>query len=160
MSIRRRDLRIGLLAAGAVLAIGLAGCAETPVGPTVAVWPAPGKPFAVFQADEAACRQYAAGDADTRAANNSAAARTAVGTVVGAAAGALIGDSSGAAGVGAGIGLLAGSAAGAQASERGTWSAQRRYNIAYEQCMYAKGNQVPGAPRSYYAPLPPPPGGG
>jgi hypothetical protein len=39
---------------------------------------------------------------------------------------------------------------------------QRRYDVAYTQCMYAKGNQVPmrGVPRSrpaYATPAPPPP---
>ena len=34
--------------------------------------------------------------------------------------------------------------------------AQRRYDIAYQQCMYAKGNQLPGSAYRYRAtPLPP-----
>jgi hypothetical protein len=39
--------------------IAAAGCVMQPVGPAVAVRPAPGKPFIVFQQDDAACRQYA-----------------------------------------------------------------------------------------------------
>ena len=35
------------------------------------------------------------------------------------------------------------------------YEAQRRYDIAYVQCMYARGNQVPG--RTAYR-APPPPG--
>jgi hypothetical protein len=38
----------------------LAGCMALPVGPSVAVMPAPGKPFEVVVADETLCRQYAA----------------------------------------------------------------------------------------------------
>ncbi len=136
-------------------AAGLIGCAQMPTGPTVAVWPAPGKPLEVFRAEDLYCRQYAAAVVNPSAANASAVAHAAVGTAVGAAAGALIGDSGRAAGVGAGIGLLAGSASGAEVSAGGTWTAQRQYNVAYEQCMYAKGNQIPGAPQPAYPPPPP-----
>jgi hypothetical protein len=38
----------------------LAGCVSLPVGPSVAVMPAPGKPFEVFVADETVCRCAAA----------------------------------------------------------------------------------------------------
>jgi hypothetical protein len=37
---------------------------------------------------------------------------------------------------------------------------QWRYDIAYQQCMYAKGNQIPAvvrAPQSRYTAPPPPP---
>ena len=47
-------------------------------------------------------------------------------------------------------------AAGRQSTSR---SLQRRYDVSYMQCMYAKGHQVPGtssAPQSSY--VPPPPG--
>jgi GNAT superfamily N-acetyltransferase len=40
---------------------------------------------------------------------------------------------------------------------RSTEQVQRRYDAAYEQCMYAKGNQVPGvAPRPTMTAPPPP----
>jgi hypothetical protein len=39
----------------------LAGCATTPVGPTVRVMPGPYKPFEVFQRDQFECTQYADG---------------------------------------------------------------------------------------------------
>ncbi|MGH8127889.1 MAG: YMGG-like glycine zipper-containing protein [Gammaproteobacteria bacterium] len=152
---------IGVVAAvGAGLGcLALAGCASAPTGPTVAVWPSPGKPFSVFQAEDAACRQYAAGAINPNAANNTAVKRAALGTALGAAAGLLIGDSARGVGIGAGAGLLVGSASGSNASESGNWTAQRQYNIAYEQCMYSKGNQIPGAPQPAYTPPPPPPGG-
>jgi hypothetical protein len=40
------------------------------------------------------------------------------------------------------------------------WEAQRRYDNSYQQCMYSKGNQIPGVmrePRRGYGPPPPPP---
>ncbi|HQP55162.1 MAG TPA: hypothetical protein PLN83_03555, partial [Syntrophorhabdus sp.] len=41
------------------------------------------------------------------------------------------------------------------------WELQRQYDIAYSQCMYAKGNQVPGVvkrqPQADVPPPPPPP---
>jgi uncharacterized protein YceK len=36
------------------------------------------------------------------------------------------------------------------------WEAQRRYDIAYQQCMYANGNVIPGT-RRVQRTLPPPP---
>ena len=47
--------------------------------------------------------------------------------------------------VGAGSGLLGGTISGASAGQGYAWEAQRRYDIAYQQCMYAKGNQVAGS---------------
>ncbi len=39
------------------------------------------------------------------------------------------------------------------------WMMQRRYDIAYQQCMYSRGNMIPGAspPPGGSAPPPPPP---
>jgi hypothetical protein len=135
-----------------------AGCASQPTAPTVRVLPAPNKPFQVFQEEDAYCRHYAstqvAGDADK--ANNDQLLDTGVGAVIGAGLGAVIGGGRGAA-VGAGVGAVGGTAVGADQGQRKQWSAQKRYDYAYEQCMYSKGNQIPGA---YYAPpnyAPPPP---
>jgi len=146
-----------VLAAAGLAALALGGCADMPTGPTVAVWPAPGKPFEVFRADDNYCRQYAAVMVNPSDANKAAFRNAAIGTAVGAAAGVLIGDSGRAAGVGAGAGLLVGSASASDTSMRSSWTLQRQYNIAYEQCMYSKGNQVPGAPAPpAYVPPPPP----
>ena len=139
-----------------LVAAGLAGCASVPTGPTVAVMPAPGKPFEVFQADDAVCRQYAASAAGVnanQAASSNMAGSMALGTAVGAAAGALAGGHHGA-GVGAAGGLVVGTMAGSEQAGYGLSDAQHRYNIAYMQCMYAKGNQVPGYGRP--AAVPPP----
>ena len=75
----------------------LAGCADLPNEPTVAVMPPPYKPFEVFQADEQACKAYG---------------RQVV--------------------------------AQPEGNDYNYYYPQYRFNIAYEQCMYSKGNQVPG----------------
>lgn len=149
-------------------ALVLGGCATVPTGPSVMVLPAQGKPFEVFQADDAVCRQWAAqqiGATPGVTANQNTAIGALVGTAIGAGLGAAIGSASGNAGagaaIGAGAGLLGGAATGANADQVYGWEAQRRYDNAYQQCMYAKGNQIPGAMqqtrRGYGAPPPPPP---
>jgi len=132
----------------------LAGCVTPPPkGPSVAVMPAPGKPFEIFEAEENQCRQYAdksiGGTSAAQAATDAQIKSIAAGTVLGAAAGALSGGHEGA-GSGAGFGMLAGAALGAGSGEYSGSDVQRRYDIAYEQCMYAKGNQLPQS--SYYRP--------
>jgi len=80
---------------------------------------------------------------------------------LGAAIGAASGNPGTGAAIGAGTGLLGGTAVGAGSGQAYGWEAQRRYDIAYQQCMYAKGNQIPGGEqrsrRTYPAPPPPPP---
>jgi len=135
-----------LVIASALLLI--AGCASVPTGPSVLVLPGSGKHFEQFRSDDSECRQYAqqqlgGGGAD-QAAVGAGVRSAVVGTVVGAAAGAAMGGHQGA-GVGAGLGLLVGSVAGTGAAEQSGYGAQRNYDHAYIQCMYAKGHQVPGA---------------
>jgi hypothetical protein len=143
-------------------AVLLGACAEVPTQPSAgaAVYPAPGKPIEVFQAEDQQCRGFAqtqTGNATQgEAVNNSTAAGAAIGAGTGAAAGALLGRSGAAAGVGAGVGLLVGAAAGNNYGEGSAYSMQRRYDIAYQQCMYAKGNQLPQARPRYYYTAPPP----
>ena len=138
----------------------LAGCAMDPRGPTVRAFPPPYKPFEVFQDDQYMCEDYArsqvAGGAE--AANNRALGTAAIGTALGLALGAATGDGR-TASFGAAGGAAIGSTIGANQSERANFSLQRRYDIAYAQCMYAKGNQVPGFRRGEGPPPPPPPGG-
>jgi Glycine-zipper domain len=146
----------------------LNACAVLPTGPNVMVWPGAGKPFAQFQLDEGDCRSFAQhqlGMAPDQAATQSAITSTALGTVLGAAAGAAIGAAAGnpgvGAAVGAGSGLFLGSVNGVQAGATSVAALQARYDVAYTQCMYAKGHQVPGvaagpAP-TYGPPFPPPP---
>jgi len=132
----------------AVLVLG--GCVTVPTGPTVMALPGTQKSFEQFQGDGVACQQYAqnvVAPAGVAAANN-AAANAAVGTALGAAAGAIIGSATGQAGagaaIGAGTGLLFGGAAGSNVAYGSSYQMQRSYDMAYLQCMYAHGNQVPG----------------
>ncbi len=147
----------------------LNGCATVPAGPSVAVFPAPGKPFEEFQADEGVCRQWAAqqiGVSPQETANQNTATGAVAGTVIGGGLGAAIGAAGGHVGtgaaIGAGTGLLFGTLAGSDRGYAYGRSAQHRYDIAYQQCMYAKGNQVPGvveprrSTRRVMAPPPPP----
>jgi hypothetical protein len=145
-------------------ALLLSACASEPVGPTVAVMPAPGKPFDVFQGDQALCKQFAADQTRGGAqdANNRQVGTAVVGTLLGAGLGAAIGGGRGAA-IGAGAGALGGTAVGAGPSQA-QYGLQQRYDLGYAQCMYSRGNQVPSyQPPPGYAPgynapgYPPPP---
>ena len=134
----------------APLAILLGACATVPTGPSVMVLPGTGKPFEHFQADDAACRQFAlqsAGITTTKGAGDTMITGAAVGTAVGAAAGAALGAAAGnpaiGAAAGAGVGLLGGTAIGGSYADANVHSVQQRYDIGYMQCMYAKGNQIP-----------------
>ena len=147
-----------------IAAMGLAGCtATTPSGPNVAVMPSPTKPFEVFQNDNYLCRDYASrsiGVDPYRNEQNQVVSSAVAGTAIGALAGAALGHGHGdSAAVGAGVGLLAGTAVGMDRAQYGNYRLQDRYDIAYMQCMYARGNQVPGysSQRRYSSPMPPPP---
>ncbi len=128
----------------------LTACAQTPMGPTVAVMPGPNKPFDVFQTDQISCKQYAETEVAGQAQNENmrAVGAAALTTALGAGLGAAIGGGRGA-GIGAASGALGGTGIGAMASDRGNQTIQQRYDIAFSQCMYTRGNQVPG-----YAPHP------
>ena len=146
---------------GALLA--LSACATLPSGPSVMAMPGRGKTFDQFRADDYVCRQYAleqsGGSTANEASVNSGVKSAAVGAAVGATAGALVGGHEGA-GEGAAAGLLVGALAGTAAGESSGYAAQRRYDAAYLQCMYAKGNAVPVSGRLGYsqpATVPPPP---
>jgi hypothetical protein len=154
-----------------IAALVLAGCVTVPTGPSRMSLPGTGKSFDQFRADDFECRQYASsqvgGTTAEKAATDSAVKSAAVGTAVGAAAGALI-DGSHGAGVGAGVGLLTGALVGSSTANASAYTLQRRYDIGYTQCMYAKGHKVPvsgrfisaneqRAPQRYPPPPPPPP---
>ncbi len=170
-----RGLRRAGTSALIVALLALGGCVSIPTGPSVATFPGTGRSFDQFRADEADCRRYSSdsigGSDPSRAQANSAVTSAAVGTAVGALAGAALGGSQGAA-TGAGVGLLFGGVAGAGAANASGYTTQQRYDNAFVQCMYAKGNKVPStglarssapvaAPRPpappVYSPPPPPP---
>jgi hypothetical protein len=116
--------------------------------------PGPGKSFDAFQVDQMTCKNYAAqqvqGQAD--AVNQRAVGGAVLTTLLGAGLGAAVGGAGGNAGAGAAIGAAAGAGGGAlggaDASSQAQWSIQQQYDNAFAQCMYAKGEQVPG-----FAPL-------
>ena len=149
------------------------GCASLPNGPSVMVLPGSGMTFEQFRNDDVLCQQFASfqvgGASANQAGMNSGVTSAAIGTVIGAAAGAAIGGGGGAA-IGAGTGLVGGSLVGTSTASSTMYDVQQRFDVAYIQCMYAKGHQVPvsgqfsGAPsRSNVAPstspIPPPPPG-
>ena len=158
------------------LVLALGACTTLPPsGPSVMVLPGTGKSFDQFRYDDQGCRQFAAqqtGVTPGDAALDSGTRSAAVGTLLGAVAGAAINGSRGAT-VGAGTGLLLGGSAGVGSSDLSAGRVQRRYDMGYTQCMYAKGHRVPvsgrmmseGAMGGGYAPppdssqMPPPPPG-
>ncbi|HJV65008.1 MAG TPA: glycine zipper family protein [Geomonas sp.] len=127
------------------------GCATLPTGPSVRVLPGDGKPFEEFVKEDAVCKQWAAraiGMTPEETARQSTISGATIGTLLGAGAGAAIGAGTGSAAagaaIGAGSGLLVGTASGAESGRLYGDEAQRRYDNTYVQCMYAKGNLVPG----------------
>ncbi|MEP7084181.1 MAG: hypothetical protein ABI854_05540 [Betaproteobacteria bacterium] len=143
----------------------IAGCVTVPSGPSVMVLPGDGRSFDQFRYDDGDCRNYAqsqVGGATTdQAAADSVAKSAILGTLIGAAAGGAIDGRHGAA-AGAGAGLLLGAVAGGGAAQGSAYGVQRRYDFAFQQCMYAKGHRIAsagGGPRYVYPPMgysPPP----
>ena len=157
MAVRKTIVLVGALLLSA-------GCATVPTGPSVMVLPGTSRSFEQFQGDDVVCRQWALQQtgttpSETGAINTMTGAT--VGTVVGAALGAAIGAAAGGpalgAAIGAATGLFGGTAVGAGNAYGAGLSVQSRYDIAYMQCMYAKGNQIPVAVARRPEPPPPPP---
>jgi hypothetical protein len=144
----RVPVTMGLLAAAL-----LNGCATQPMGPTAHVMPSPGKPFEVFAQDQATCKQFAAGEVDGGAtmSNLKEFGTAAVSTVLGAGLGAAVRGGRGAE-VGSSVGAIGGSAMAAHGSSRDQAGLQGRYDLAYTQCMYARGNQIGGNQIAGYQP--------
>jgi len=126
----------------------LGACAVyPPAGPSAMALPGTGKNFDQFRGDDMDCRQYAnlqsGGATQAQAATDSAVSSAVVGTAIGALAGAALGGDSHAAAAGAGMGLLTGTMVGTGTGTASAYEMQRRYDMAYLQCMYAKGHRVP-----------------
>lgn len=144
----------GPMRGGSTLAVvlALAGCAVAPTTPSVLVLPGNHTSAAQFQVDDAVCRQRAHDlvAPQASAANNQAAGAAVVGTALGAAIGALMGSGSyyqnSSIAWGAGSGLMMGSAVGSGNSQSANYGLQQRFDVAFMQCMYQRGNQVPGHP--------------
>ncbi|MCL1886605.1 MAG: YMGG-like glycine zipper-containing protein [Betaproteobacteria bacterium] len=140
MNLKRKTL---LIATPFVLAI--TACTTIPEGPSMMVLPGTGKSFDLFQADDIACRQFAQGQLGkdpNQMAFESGAKSAALGTGLGAIAGAVINGGHGAL-IGAGTGMAIGGMAGAGSSTGTGYAAQKRYDNAYMQCMFAKGHRIP-----------------
>ena len=126
----------------------LSGCVSSPMGPTALVMPASGKPFDVFAQDQAMCKQFAGGEVDGGAtmSNLKQLGTMAVSTALGAGLGASVRGRRGAE-FGGAVGAIGGGAMAGQGSARDQNSLQGRYDLAYTQCMYARGNQIATAAR-------------
>src|SRR5471032_3237495 len=124
-----------------VLPALLTACAVAPTGPSAMALPGSGKSFEQFQSDDLSCRNYAQAQAGSaqQASDESTVRSAALGTVVGAALGAAVNG-----GRGAGVGE----------GQRSAYGTQRRYDNAYQQCMYAQGNRVPVSGRMMASPAP------
>lgn len=152
----RRSLPALALALAATAALGACTVAP-PTGPTVMALPGKGKSFAAFRQDDATCRGYAEQQigyaSPSQAATAAGVGSAALGTALGAAAGAAIGSVGGQMGAGAAIGgaagLLGGAAIGGDNAAASAGGLQRRYDIAYTQCMYAQGDRVVSHPPGY-----------
>jgi hypothetical protein len=141
--------------------LSMTACAiAPPAGPAVLALPPQGKDLTQFRQEDTSCRGYAQQQigygSQQQAANQNAIGSAAVGTALGAAAGAAIASAAGTAGtgaaVGAGAGLLAGSAVGTSNASASAAVLQQQYDIAYAQCMAARGNTVQFPPTWPYAP--------
>lgn len=132
------------IATSVLLTAMLVSCAPVPQGPTVAVMPSTSKSFSVFQDDNVVCKHYAAAEVSggQKSDTNMQVGIAMVSTLLGAGLGGIIDGGRGAL-IGAGAGAVGGTGIGAvKASKDGT-NLQDRYDIAFSQCMTARGNQVP-----------------
>jgi hypothetical protein len=155
--------RVQKVAFGLPVLMLLAGCVSVPDGPMVAAYPGEGKSLEAFDKDDHACQDYAydkvAGQVNR--ANDRQARNGILGAIIGTGLGAAVGNTKGAI-----VGGTAGALVGSSTAQPGfqQYSAQRRYDIAYSECMESKGDRV-GEPRHHYrdrdqdedGPPPPPP---
>ncbi len=140
--------------AGIVAAALMLSACVGQMAPTVSVMPGPNKPFDAFSADQAVCRQYA--DSQIAPLRDQANASTVgsglLGAALGAGVGAAVGGGRGAA-IGAASGAAIGTTYGAANAQMAGMTLQQQYDVFYSQCMYGRGNQIPGyAPGQYGLP--------
>jgi hypothetical protein len=135
----------------------IGGCAATPMGPSFPAQPGSNKPSEAFQADDYACRGNAANavQGQVAASNNSQLGAALFTTLLGAALGAAVGGPRGAA-IGAAAGAGAGTIYNVNGAQWQQMSIQQRYDFVYAQCMYARGDSIPGYPPPRHHRRPPP----
>jgi hypothetical protein len=121
----------------------LAGCDTMPEGPTVSAFQGADRNLDEFRTDDTDCKQFS--QAQVGGAASASAGRANVvpsemrGTAVCRAMGAVVGGRGSAA-----SGSMAGSLIdGLEAAQFAGNGLQRRYNCAYVQCMYMKGDKIP-----------------
>jgi hypothetical protein len=121
----------------------LAGCVPAVMAPTVVATPGFGKSPAEFAADHSACAVLADQQvaAAKTAANNQIFGSALLGAAVGGGGTAANGGSNGDVAANAAGNALSAGAATAQTAQA---TVQRQYDFDYGQCMFAKGNVVPG----------------
>lgn len=126
------------------VALALAGCAETPMGPRVQMIPPPGKSYEQFMAEKQQCQTYAENDVHGQAEHENH--RALIGALVTTAAGAALGGAiggGGGAGIGAASGALGGGLGGAGYSGGQESGIQLQYDQTYTACMVSRGNKMP-----------------
>jgi len=162
----KKNTRCMTLTLIVIVSMFFIGCATAPLGPTIQVMPTPGKPFGAFQREADECQAWAfqrmGGQDAVDRANSNAVLHGVIGGVIGIGIGALTGAAMGhgprssrryaaqGAAIGGGIGTATGAAQGAAASAYSSQQLQMIYDDAYAQCMYSKGNQIPGAMQRNY----------
>jgi hypothetical protein len=119
----------------------LAGCVPALMAPTVVVTPGPGKLPAEFAADQTGCATQANQQLApaVQAANNQIVGNALLGAAFGA--GSSAGSSNSAVAGNASAGAATTGAATALPAQA---TLQQQFNVAYSECMYAKGDIVPG----------------
>ena len=128
-------MRFALVAAtGAAALLALTQIAAAQFYPTAPASPPAGKPYEVFQQDDATCRQWANQQVAyaQQQAGNQVAGGAGAGAVGGAVIGGLLGGGRGAA-IGAGAGAVTGGAAGAANAQATTYYAQQRFEGLYRR---------------------------
>jgi hypothetical protein len=120
------DTRALMGRAGLLASLLLVACTVLPEGPSAVVLPGTGKSLEQFRGDDLQCRADAQGQ-------------------LGGASAQQAGVDSGVRSAAPGTGLLFGAVAGTGATDSSSYGMQRRYDNAYQQCMYASGHKVPVA---------------
>jgi hypothetical protein len=138
MKKQRKGLWISAAAAAQIV-----GCSSAVQSPTVVVAPAQDKSPSAFAADNSTCTAVATQQGE--AAKNSANMQIAGSAVMNAAFSAGNSVAAGARGsmvaANAATGALTSAIASGQAAQA---TLQRRFDLAYAECMYARGNSLPG----------------
>ena len=154
------------MAGALAVLVSLGACVVPPTVATIPVAPGPNKTLDRFDADQAACQEYAAAQISpaVAAANSQSIGGALLGAAIGAGLGAGIGAAAGNAGRGAAIGTASGGALGIIGNAGGAPYAQeplqQQYDIMYGQCMAARGNSAasfspPPSTTPYSGDLPP-----